>query len=785
MKKINDTVYTPSVNYGKLNYEKFGAPRVNQARTYSQEQWSKLVQPQIMAAQSQAQSQYQSNVAPHVNKATAAAAPYYSASRDNVFDISHTYILPAYAASRRYAAKTYATGYNLTMDVGLPFIQIAWSSTTVFLDRTLWPRLRILYGENIEPQLVRIGERLGNYREGKKLKSAMSDLENTSQASTTPKLSTASASASSVLTSEVLLTTTSSATVNPSMTPEQEAEQARERIEMDLVKWQENFAKAARKGTEDLQERVTEITNRQIQQMNGVGNAKLVELEETSKTEKSKLQANILTIVKLLDKESDETAYARAEDQLAKATKKAGLRVKDTAQSLRIWKENFDEETQSLVFNAANSTLEVIDNIRDLGLQEIGMRWAWMEGVTYKDWSKYHETKKTFDQYRKQVADVAHAHVGLREASDASEELEAKGMTIAEEVAKELGRLKSVGQWKIQALDDTEDFSTKLIPAKPVMGGKMVVDKISSVSSHIVGASQGTIESFVSQATQNAADAAAKMSSGIAETPQGSVESVASEARQQGSNAISSVSDGIIGSEPGMIDKASSHVVEAVHSASEVVVGTPEPKTESVYSAAKEKAINFASDASEAIVGTPPPAHHSVLSRASESASSVSSAIAEAIDGSSTPATISASRAADAAGSSASSFVEDASSAVSSLAGEDSPKARKVYGGAMAQEVKGQKPILDDIVEGEDTARYSVKVQEMVNQAGEKYADVTRAVSEALMKATTTQGTVSSASSVADEQYSKALSAASSVLYGSTEGASSVAANKWEDAVAA
>lgn len=68
--------------------------------------------------------------------------------------------------------------------------------------------------------------------------------------------------------------------------------------------------------------------------------------------------------------------------------------------------------------------------------------------------------------------------------------------------------------------------------------------------------------------------------------------------------------------------------------------------------------------------------------------------------------------------------------------------------------------------------------------------DVTKAVSEALMKATSsTQGTVESASSVADEKYSKALEAASIALYGSqtgaVESATSVAAEKYSQAVEA
>jgi hypothetical protein len=66
--------------------------------------------------------------------------------------------------------------------------------------------------------------------------------------------------------------------------------------------------------------------------------------------------------------------------------------------------------------------------------------------------------------------------------------------------------------------------------------------------------------------------------------------------------------------------------------------------------------------------------------------------------------------------------------------------------------------------------------------------DVTKAVSEALMKATT-QGTVESASSVADDKYSQALEAASIALYGSqtgvVESATSVAAEKYSEAVEA
>ena len=105
----------------------------------------------------------------------------------------------------------------------------------------------------------------------------------------------------------------------------------------------------------------------------------------------------------------------------------------------------------------------------------------------------------------------------------------------------------------------------------------------------------------------------------------------------------------------------------------------------------------------------------------------------------------------------------------------------------MAQKVGQQKPILDDIVD-EDSS-YSEKVQSIVDQAGDRYAEITKAVSEALSQPAKTQGTVESVSSVADEKYSSALVAASSALYGTQQGTAesitSVAAEKYSEAVAA
>ena len=721
VEKFNQDIYTPSLVYGKQSYDIYGAPRLHKAREYGQDKWVNIVKPQIDVAQAQVKKQYNSNLAPQVNKAYATAAPYYTSSRNSISEIYNTHILPALEASRPYAEKVYAFAHKLTVEIGLPYAQSAWTSTVGFFDHTIWPKLRILYGDNVEPQLVRIGERLGRYRDGRKLKALMKEDSNSSQRpSASSSISSVVASIAPDQTPSFASTTESSAaSVSSSATPEEEARQTREKIETDLRNWQEKFAKAADTGTEDLKERVKEITERQIKsQVHGVGEALVTQLEETSRSELANLKKEIQALVMKLPEEYDDTDLGRASLSLSRATRHAGVTVKDKAQSLRTWKENFDKETQSLVSAASESTLDVIDNIRDLGLQEIGLRWAQMEGVTYKDWSKYHEVKKTFDEWREKVEAVAKGHGGLQKAKEAGEEIESKGMACAEKTAKELARLKEVGQWKIEARDVSDDFSAKYMPAAAAAGAQKVMDLGSSASKYVVGTSQGVVESAISEATEKA------------------------------SGAASSASSAAVGAEPGVVEQASSSVVDAASGASdranEAVISTAKPKAESIVSAAKDKANQVASDGSKTVVGTPAPAG---------SASS------------------------------------GASSVISSASSVASQASKKVYGGAMAQKVGEQKPILDDVFSDDDDATYSEKMQSMVNLAGDRFADVTKAVSEALMKATTTQGTVESASSVAEEQYSKALAAASSVLYGTETGAiesaTSVAAGKYAQAVEA
>lgn len=443
-----------------------------------------------------------------------------------------------------------------------------------------------------------------------------------------------------------------------------------------------------------------EITSRQIEsQVNGVGASYLTQLEDTVKSQIGSLKSTINDLVKSTSKDSTDKELEEAYEKALGAVRAAGLTVRDKAVQVRDWRKKFDLDTFYLVKAALDSTLSVLDGISDLGLQEVGMRWAWLEGVTYKDWKKYHKMRTNFGEWRREVQDIAMQHQGLAKTREASEDMENKAMDVASEAAKELARLKEVAKWKVWAQDSSDDFSNRKVPARAVKAAQVVMGKASEVKSAVAGSSQGTAESIASAASKSAEGASSSISSAVADTKFSIAE-----------NVISKVSEAVAGTQLGVVEKAASSAKEA---------------SSSVASAAKEKKEEI----SEAVKGTPAPVHESVASKVSSSAESLSSAASEAAE---------------------------------------SPK--KVFGGAMAQQiVEAREVILDESLEDDDY-NPAEKIQKFMGDFNDQAAQISKVISDAVVGPTSTQGSIESITSLAAEQYEKAMSAASSALYGPEEG---------------
>lgn len=773
VEQVNEKVYKP----GRVKYEQYGAPRVKQARDVSQQQWEKSIKPQLEVARQQAGKQYDALLAPHVKKAQDVVQPYYDQVSTSVSDIWELELRPVYQNTAPYAQKVYDQGQQFAVNTALPQAQHAGNTIWAFWTRQVWPKIRVLYGENVEPQLNRITERLGRYKDGKKLQAEIKSMESESKASDASSM--AESVASSVSSSAASPTVSASKEPEPSVSP---VEQFRE----DLKSWEAVSARAVNEGADDLKERVQDISTHQMSsQADGVGNSLIVQLEETAAGVLNSAKARIQSVVTNLPEEPSDEDLDNAHEQLAQAIRNAGQNVKGRAQAVRDWHDSYKTELNTLVEKAVQSTLETIDSIRELRLSEIGRRYS-DKDIPHKEWSKYNDLKKTTQSWRNDVLKVAEEHKDVQKARKAGEEVQSRGMAVAEDTAKELGRLKDVAKWKVEAGDATDDFSTKVIPARAARVKQQVMDKVEEASEAVVGSEQGTVESATSTASEQAESVASDVSSSVnsmssqassavagSESPAAdslssmlsavepsaptAVESVVSDISESAADAASTASSAVVGTESGLSDSAT----DVASSASEAVIGSESSATDSATDSASSVSKSLSPKAASILA-----AGKAQKDAAAESASSA----ADEAEATYAAATEDAQEALGSVADEASSSASSASSAASEQASEASRKASsKVFLGANAQVlVEAREPILDDVID--DDATYSERLQSVLDGAAEQASALTQAVADAMKPSTTAEGVVESATSLASEQYESAIAAASSVLFGPEKG---------------
>lgn len=617
--QANDKVYKPA----SAVYTQYGAPRVAQAQEVGQQQWKKSIKPSLDVIQEQAGQQYQTILAPHVKKAQDTVKPYYEPIVSSASDIWEIELEPVYRKTRPLAEKLYRQGSAFAVHTALPQAQFVGNTVWTFWSRQIWPRLAILYGENVEPQLLRITERLGRYKDGKKLEAEINSME------TSSKLSKASVHASSSASS--LSSTLKEATASPSSAASAAASSASSSIvdatpdpkaqfQEDLKSWETISGTAVQEGADDLKERIKEISDRQVSSGHSLGEALVVQLEQTAEAAINSVKANIRQLVGRVPEDATTEQVEEAKEDLVQGLRAAGQNVKQRAQAVREWKQSHQAETVSLVEKALQSTLETIDSIREIRLSEIGRKYA-SSSLPHKEWAKYNDLKKATQAWRDDVEKDAHAHAGIVAAKATSEDIEQRAMAIAEDAAKELVRLKEVGKWKIDAADDSDDFSTKYIPAPVRKAKDQVVEKAAQASQAVMGEEpeQGNIESATSVIAEQASKLSSSASEQVIGSSTGSVESASSKVASK----ASSLSEQVVGSSTGSVESAASRASETASSLSDDVAAS----LKSAASAASENVVGgeqptvvveYASSLSDKVIGSSTGSVESAASKASE-----------------------------------------------------------------------------------------------------------------------------------------------------------------------
>lgn len=174
---FNQQVYIPASKITKSGYDKYGAPAWQQAQAFGAAQWKAQVTPRLEAAQDQAHQLYMAQVNPYVQQGVAVISPYYQQAKSAVLTAYWDHFVPFYTRSQPFIGKTYTTGQDILTTRVMPGARYSWSSVVYFANSSLWPQITGLYSEQVEPQLVKIGQRLASYREGKRLRAVVEDMD--------------------------------------------------------------------------------------------------------------------------------------------------------------------------------------------------------------------------------------------------------------------------------------------------------------------------------------------------------------------------------------------------------------------------------------------------------------------------------------------------------------------------------------------------------------------------------------------------------------------------------
>lgn len=800
---VDKSVFTPTRKYAV----QYGGPWAQKAQDYALGQWKVTGEPKLMQLREASQTQYQQSVEPLLQQANEAVGPYYEIARTNGLQAYYDYLVPGYTYAQPYLRQGYQSTADFAANSALPAAHWTWQKTYLFLDTAVWPQIRALYLEHVDPQLVRIGERLGRYKTTAK-HSTLKDGSTEAVTSTETIVSSfnkPSSQSESQASSQETKTTESSEPAetveiqsfdeeiydNPVKAPPPAANEsekrrkAREMVAHDLALWQNKYAAAADQGAADMEERVSEISQEKISiDVQGTGQSLATALTTTVQEQISILKEKISAIVS-----NAELAGSDAEEEVTVAVRAAGVAIKDKAQKLRAWRENFDKDLQDTVIQAADVHFRILDETRSLALQEIGMRWAWTEGVTYKDWAKYHELKATLNNWTEQLKQLIVSNPALLEAQDAAAQVEDHAMEVAGSAAKDLVRLKEVAHYKIIANDATNNFEAEAmqLAAEAALAAKQAQRAAEESAKEAASKAAEAGTDAASAASSNAADLAEEASSALGEeasvvgeqveeqstAASQSVSSILSEgedATSQVGEEISSTATAISSEVEGVAEQASSFVSEASESVAESVasvVDVVSEKAEEYSEAASASVHQIVEDAEDSVSEAASDVSESASSlwddaesMASEAATEASEQFDEDKSEAEAAATALASDASEAIVGQTQSMVSNLTAEPSSDSEDDLPievvedplaereetpatadeavPVKPAFLGAAAQEVPNRQPILEDYV---DT--------DLLDGATKAAAN---AYSTALSKAS--------------EQYSSAVSVVSAQIYG-------------------
>ncbi|KAK9324514.1 hypothetical protein V1517DRAFT_317221 [Lipomyces orientalis] len=395
----------PAFERIQIGYATYAEPVVARAASVAKSRYNLYAAPYVTKVEGAIMNQYDDKARPTVEKIVGMAAVVYNDKLVPLWKSSQPYI--AQAQQRANLAAVHSK-YVIRQQVG-PVVEkmmtrgceltkVSWAKIVKFYNEVIVVNALQLYFDHVEPAVLRVRDRIFSKVVGDNEDTGDWDDDEIDEEREDEDEEDEEDDIESVITSTITRTVSRTATASvttaypadagkqtPEITPPAEpidpdvAEHQFE-IEKDIISWTSKFRTAGKNAVSTFSMDLDALFQSAEQSLSKSAEHNLLRAQNDMESIIDTADASQLPVITTI-------LVARADAVRRQAIEAANAVLKD-AESIR------------------SSTLDIFKTVTDIGLQELGRKWAFMEGITWQDWKEYRTLKSMADDFAQVIIEI-------------------------------------------------------------------------------------------------------------------------------------------------------------------------------------------------------------------------------------------------------------------------------------------------------------------------------------------------------------------------------------------
>ncbi|KAK9369446.1 hypothetical protein V1509DRAFT_619441 [Lipomyces kononenkoae] len=399
----------PAFETMQKGYQTYTQPLLERAASSARSQYEVYGAPYVANIENAIRDQYDDKARVHVEKIIDLASHFYNDDLIPLWESSRPYIIQAQRRANAFAVYSKHVICRQARPVvdkmvakGGELAKILWARIVKFYNEVIVVKSLQVYFDHVEPAILRVKDRIflndvsqdetecvcndeictcDNSEEGEE--GDFKDAEDAHSVIT----STVTHTVSRTVSRTIVSSTGSDDTVKqtPEITPpvepiDPEVAEHQLEIENDIISWTAQFRTAGKNAVSRFSIEIESLFNSAREPLLQAAEANLLraqgDVESIFDTADSAQFQNIMELL-----------TAQSEALRVQAVEAADAVLRD-AESIR------------------SSTLDIFKTVTDIGLQDLGRKWAFMEDITWEDWKEYRTLKAMADDFSQIITEI-------------------------------------------------------------------------------------------------------------------------------------------------------------------------------------------------------------------------------------------------------------------------------------------------------------------------------------------------------------------------------------------